>query len=330
MTDKLTDTSTSLSAAQEPSATGSHVDLSRMLSGMGVPSHTGLDPMLTKLAVELQAADLHDNEMAIRVALAGMRELLQADSVFVALFDERREHIANVRSASSVYASCNPEVLTGESIPSAVALCERLDAQRLLEVRSTALTHSLGSGLAELVSRIATLQISSVLIAGVLVQGRAAGFMGVCATHPRTGWDADVHLMLKLLSASYASGLERARMRSEFAYLQSRNDLAMHSGHDGLWDLDFERGTLYLSPRWKAMLGYDDEELIDVKDWRQFVHPDDNEPVERQLREHLAGQAPLFEATYRVLHRSGEWRWVTARAKAKTDANGKLLRLVGV
>jgi diguanylate cyclase (GGDEF)-like protein/PAS domain S-box-containing protein len=330
MTDKLTDTLTSLAAAQASSATGGHVDLSRVLSGVGASSPIGVDPMLTKLAVELQAADLHDNDMTIRVALASLREMLQADAVFVALFDERREHIVNVRSASSVYAGCNPEVLTGEIIPSAIALCERLDAQRLLEVRSTALTHSLGSGLAELVSRIATLQVSSILIAGVLVQGRAAGFMGICATHPRTGWDADVHLMLKLLSVSYASGLERGRMRSEFAYLQSRNDLAMQSGHDGLWDLDFERGTLYLSPRWKAMLGYAEDELIDVKDWRQFVHPDDNEPVEKQLREHLAGQAPLFESTHRVLHRSGEWRWVTARAKAKTDANGKLLRLVGV
>jgi hypothetical protein len=90
MTDKLTDTSTPLAAAQESSATGSHVDLSRMLSGMGASSHTGLDPMLTKLAVELQAADLHDNEVTIRMALGNLRELLQADSVFVALFDERR------------------------------------------------------------------------------------------------------------------------------------------------------------------------------------------------------------------------------------------------
>src|ERR1700710_2000832 len=100
MTDKLTDTSTSLSTAQDSSATGSNVDLSRKLSGMGASSHTGLDPMLTKLAVELQSADLHDNEMAIRVALGQLREFRQADSVFVALFDERREHIANVRSAS--------------------------------------------------------------------------------------------------------------------------------------------------------------------------------------------------------------------------------------
>ncbi len=311
---------------QESSATGGDVDLSRLLAGAPVqPIHASIDPMLTKLAVELQIADLHGNDTGLRAALQNMRELLQADAVFVALFDERREHIGKVLTASSVYAGCNPEVLTGEAIPSGAALCERLDAQRLLEIRESA-----GGRYAALLARFAGLRIGSALLAGVVVQGRSIGFIGICATHARAGWDAEVHLLLKLLSASYAAGLERWQMRNEFAYLQLRNDLAMQSAHEGVWDFDFERNTLYVSPRWKATLGYSDDELSDVKDWRKFVHPDDNEPVERLLREHLAGQTAWFESTHRVRHRSGEWRWVAARAKALTDADGKLRRLVGV
>jgi hypothetical protein len=139
MTSKLIGTPPPESAKQDIPATGGHVDLSRLLSAATAqPIQIGLDPMLTKLAVELQTADLHGSDAGLCAALLGMRELLHADTVFVALFDEGRERVSRVLTASSVYAGCNPDVLTGEAIPSCRALCERLDAQRLLEIRNTA------------------------------------------------------------------------------------------------------------------------------------------------------------------------------------------------
>ncbi|MGD9842396.1 MAG: EAL domain-containing protein [Steroidobacteraceae bacterium] len=284
-----------------------------------------VDATLTKLCVELQSAELHGNDALVRTALHTLRQLVAADGVFVALFDAPRERINKVLSASSAYVGGNPEVLVGKST-SPIALHERLDSQRLLELRDTA--HA--PGYTELAQRLATMRFGSALISGLIMRGRSVGFICLCATHARDGWDAEVHLLLKLLASSYAAGLERRRIHQEFSYLQLRNELAMQSAHDGLWDMDFERGTLYLSPRWKAMLGYADDELIDVKDWRQFVHVDDGQAVERLLREHISGDSEYFESTHRVRHRSGDWRWVTARAKALTDSEGKLLRLVGV
>ena len=38
----------------------------------------------------------------------------------------------------------------------------------------------------------------------------------------------------------------------------------------------------------------------------------------------------MFESVHRMQHRSGEWRWVSSRAKATVDPHGRLLRLVGV
>jgi diguanylate cyclase (GGDEF)-like protein/PAS domain S-box-containing protein len=43
----------------------------------------------------------------------------------------------------------------------------------------------------------------------------------------------------------------------------------------------------------------------------------------------VAGKTPIFESIHRMRHRSGEWRWVVSRAKARVDAGGRLLRLVG-
>jgi diguanylate cyclase (GGDEF)-like protein/PAS domain S-box-containing protein len=291
------------------------------------PNTPAIDATATRLTVELLRAELHASDAIIKTHLQGLRELLAIDAVFVVLFDDARQRISKVLAALSVYANCNPEMLISEAVPSATALFERLDSQRLLELRDL---QNVRNEYQELGARFITLNLGSVLIAGIVIQDRSVGFLVLAATRPRSSWEAESHLLLKLIAAAYASGLERFRMRTEFVYLQMRNELAMQSAHDGLWDLDFEHNTLYLSPRWKATLGYAAHELIDVSDWRQFVHPHDAEAVEALLRQHLAGTAEFFESTHRVRHRSGEWRWVTARAKALTDAQGKLRRLVGV
>jgi diguanylate cyclase (GGDEF)-like protein/PAS domain S-box-containing protein len=60
------------------------------------------------------------------------------------------------------------------------------------------------------------------------------------------------------------------------------------------------------------------------------VHPDDLNRVQTQIREHVAGKSSIFESVHRMRHRNGEWRWVISRAKARVDAQGRLVRLVGV
>lgn len=312
-------------SVSSPQAPGELTVLAQSLTG--VASGLGIDPMLTKLTVDLQSAGLHADVERVTAVLQSLRSLLEIDVLFVALFDDAQMIMQRIQSASNLFASSNPEVLAGEGIPSRAALLQRLDAQRLVEIRDTTRCQT---AYQELGHRLSVLQISSALLAGIQVQGRSAGFIAIGSVHQQAGWDAELHLLLKLLSSSYAAGLERMQVQAKLAYLEQREQLVAESSHDGLWDFDFEHGRLYLSPRWKAMLGYAADELNDVKDWRQFLHQDDVEAVEHALREHLTGQIPVFESTHRVRHRSGEWRWMTARAKALLDAQGKMLRLVGV
>src|SRR5437762_14177775 len=81
-----------------------------------------------------------------------------------------------------------------------------------------------------------------------------------------------------------------------------------------MWDFDVESNEVYFSPRWKAMLGYGDEDMRGAPDWRSLVHPDDLARVQTAIRDHVAGKTPIFESTHRMRHRNGEWRWVISRA----------------
>ena len=136
--------------------------------------------------------------------------------------------------------------------------------------------------------------------------------------------------MLKLIGTSLATGLERIRIEARLAKLEERTTLSQAAANDGLWDFDVESNEVYFSPRWKAMLGYGDDDMRGSPDWRSLVHPDDLSRVQAAIRDHVAGKTPMFESTHRMRHRNGEWRWVVSRAQARVDKHGRLLRLVGV
>jgi hypothetical protein len=74
----------------------------------------------------------------------------------------------------------------------------------------------------------------SVLVCGFSLNDRACGFMALCSSQPRPdGWDANLHLLLKLVGASFATGLERLRVQRHLARLEERNDALAAGANDG-------------------------------------------------------------------------------------------------
>jgi diguanylate cyclase (GGDEF)-like protein/PAS domain S-box-containing protein len=165
---------------------------------------------------------------------------------------------------------------------------------------------------------------------GYCIEGRAAGVLGIAGARPRENWEVQLHLLMKLIGSSLSTGLERIEIQRQLSDLEERNELALYSANDGLWDFDTLNNRVYLSPRWKAMLGYDEADVGQAPDWRTLVHSDDMSRVQAAIRDHVAGKTPIFESLHRMRHATGEWRWVISRAKARVDEKGRLLRLVGV
>ena len=106
--------------------------------------------------------------------------------------------------------------------------------------------------------------------------------------------------------------------------------LAMRGANDGLWEWDIVADEMFISPRWKEILGYSADEITGHPDeWFSRVHPDDAKPLHRALQEHMAGDAPPFQFEHRVLHRSGPYVWVLCRGLALRDATGRAVRMAG-
>jgi diguanylate cyclase (GGDEF)-like protein/PAS domain S-box-containing protein len=123
---------------------------------------------------------------------------------------------------------------------------------------------------------------------------------------------------------------ERKRAEEALRESEERYALAAKGANDGLWDWDLRSNKIYLSFRWKAMLGYDEREIsASPEEWFSRVHPDDRAEVEARTAAHLSGRSPHFEGEYRIRHKDGMYRWMLNRGLAIRDRDGHAYRMAG-
>jgi diguanylate cyclase (GGDEF)-like protein/PAS domain S-box-containing protein len=111
---------------------------------------------------------------------------------------------------------------------------------------------------------------------------------------------------------------------------EERFQLAIQGANDGLWDWDLDKNDIFFSPRWKSMLGYEDQDLgSSPNEWHTRIHPQDRAQVLATIQEHLEGRAKSYESMHRMQHKEGHWLWVLDRGRAVRDVDGHPHRLVG-
>lgn len=112
---------------------------------------------------------------------------------------------------------------------------------------------------------------------------------------------------------------------------EERFELAIRGANDGLWDWDIQAGTVYFSPRWKSMLGYEEDEVDASREaWLARIHPKDRARVEDEVKACLEGKTAHYLSEYRVRHKDGHDVWVLDRGIAQRDALDKPVRMVGI
>jgi len=285
------------------------------------------DALQTKIAVNVQNLDPERFEDQLRENIAELTDASGCDAAFLALFRADLSEIETLIASSSVFSACNADALAGESLSHWPWLCQRLGHLKVVEIVDTTAGPKRAR---EELARFADLGIGSALIIGFSVGEEVAGFLALANERPVESIDANLHLLIKLIGASLASGLDRMRSAKLLGELQQRNELVSLTANDGIWDFDGRTKRLRLSRRWKDMLGFDVNQADVLPDWYRLVHPDDMARVQKKMREHLEGKSEFFESVHRMKHQSGDWRWMTSRAKALQDDGGRLIRLLGV
>ncbi|MBJ6751104.1 response regulator [Geomonas anaerohicana] len=110
---------------------------------------------------------------------------------------------------------------------------------------------------------------------------------------------------------------------------EARYSRAVRGTSDGLWDWDLVSNDYYYSPRWKELLGFADDELVNRPEtFFSRLHPNDQPEVQDALCAHFLGQTP-FDLELRLRTREEEYLTVRCRGQAEWDEAGEPVRMSG-
>ncbi|MFU8789882.1 MAG: PAS domain S-box protein [Methylobacter sp.] len=112
---------------------------------------------------------------------------------------------------------------------------------------------------------------------------------------------------------------------------EQRLQFVLRGSQVGFWDWNIKTNEVMRDQQWAEMLGYrlDDIEFS-IKQWLDFVHPDDRDRAWQSIRNHLEGLTPMHEAEYRMRTKDGHYKWILDRAQVVAwDAEKKPSRMCG-
>lgn len=164
---------------------------------------------------------------------------------------------------------------------------------------------------------------------GEIINRRKNGELYYAMAHIAPIFDKDKHLVGFIGTEEDLTELKVQQEKTRNS--EERLKFAVEGSRDGLWDWNITNGDVYLSPQWKAMLGYSEKDLKGkFEEWERLLYPDDKEKTMKALKEHLEGKTPYFEAEYRIRCKNGEYKWVLSRGIVTSrDRKLKPLRAVG-
>ncbi|WP_256717854.1 bifunctional diguanylate cyclase/phosphodiesterase [Shewanella sp. UCD-KL12] len=112
---------------------------------------------------------------------------------------------------------------------------------------------------------------------------------------------------------------------------QQRWLFAIEVSRNGIWDWNFASGEVFLSDRWKEMLGYNSDELAsELSTWESLLHPEDKADALNTLNQYLNNELDEFESVHRLKHKNGHYIWVLDRGMVvEWDEQGKAIRMIG-
>jgi PAS domain S-box-containing protein len=131
----------------------------------------------------------------------------------------------------------------------------------------------------------------------------------------------------------YGTSLDVTELRHTEKQLresEERFTLAMQGMNEGIWDWNFLTGDVYISPQWKALIGYEDNELENTfENFTANAHPDDIDRISQLVQQSRLLQTETLSYEFRMQHRDGSWLHMMARTRLIYGTRGELVRLVG-
>jgi PAS domain S-box-containing protein len=122
---------------------------------------------------------------------------------------------------------------------------------------------------------------------------------------------------------------EEKKAEKAFQESETRLRQTQVNANIGMWDWNMVTGEIHWSEQLERMYGLPPGSVKTYQDWRQLVHPDDIGRLETE-RDRLIAQHQPYNLEYRILHQSGEIRWINVKGTAFYSTEGQPLSITGI
>lgn len=124
--------------------------------------------------------------------------------------------------------------------------------------------------------------------------------------------------------------IERTKLLNQLTSSEERYAISVQGANDGLWDWDLNQKTIYFSPRWKLMLGYEDHEISNHPDeWLQRIHPQHLQQTIDAIAKHLEQEDNYLQIEHQIRHKNGDYIWGLCRGTALWNEDRQVYRMAG-
>lgn len=159
--------------------------------------------------------------------------------------------------------------------------------------------------------------------------GQLFGVLSFEATRREREWPEVLQKRLQVIAQVFANALARKQAEQTLRASEARLSLAAESANAGMWTLEPETGRIWSSDKNFELLGIFPREEFDLAAFLALIHSDDREMIRARITgAMLSGREESVE--YRVMRPDGGVRWLTARGRRHSGADGGPDRLMGV
>lgn len=107
-------------------------------------------------------------------------------------------------------------------------------------------------------------------------------------------------------------------------------DFYMSSSSQAMWEFDIETNKGVISYNWAGMLGYRNDEILDVYDfWKKSLHPEDVAQVLTGLKNYISGVSDNYEGIMRLIHKDGHYVWIKYSGLLEKNIDGTPKKIIG-
>lgn len=112
---------------------------------------------------------------------------------------------------------------------------------------------------------------------------------------------------------------------------EERYKLALEGANDAIFEWDFKNDSLFISDKWESISESENNKFKGIRDFlRNIVYHKDLPKVKEDLRNHMKGKTDYFQSEFRILTKSGIYKWLRARGKVLRDVNNEeILKMAG-